>query len=359
MKVNNIPYIGLDFILKKDGVPVLLEINDHPTNSTLEGFNSNASYIVELIKLACDNKTNKLICFLLPDCFSIKPEKQIAKFIDISSHLDTSMLSTVIEFNQLGEILNSIGIDHYICDISAIEIQDKFCVVNGKRIDVLYRRSNYFPPIKTKTICINDIRARGLCLDKKRCVDILKTMIDPSNLPKEVDGNTKYVIRKPRFGSASRNIERKGIIEADKLGWLNASDEWIVQEWIEPQYLHIQDKQYYFDLRVFVINGIAKSIFIRSSAFPLSFEGNSWLTTTGKIISVYPQSNFDKNFELSETFYTSLPEIISLSEKIVKLINTYIENLDTSSEIENIPSLEEIWNFSGKLKTIYLTSKEK
>lgn len=352
--MTTLPYVGVDILIDRNRQrPVFLEINDHPTGffgATDLSLHPNISD--EFLKLI-PNIEDNFVCFLLPDFFEINNVSHATKNFEIPTNCGDSIVTLLEEFKVQAGVLKRNKIDFIFCDIKGISIKNNKCICEGKIVKTLIRRANYFPNEYCDVYSINDIRARHLCLDKKATFDILKS-IGGNFLPGLPYLDLQAIIKKPRYGSSSRDIE-KLVYYQKAFECLDTDNDFIFQEWIEPELFEIDNNKYYFDLRLFLLNGKVKQIKIRTSCFQVGQSKYDWLTTTGNSCIVYDSINGFNLDKANSRFINLFQEAIKLSEKIVTHMDNHIRKQDLKDSIKKTPSLEKMWGLKVKLENVILT----
>ena len=196
-----IPYVGLDFILKRSTTPILLEVNDHPVGlfseeSDLESLKHSTDQILNVVKR---NISKGIVCFLLPDFFEINRDGHVTRQLLFPPNIDNTLLATAKEFQLVCDSLNNMGIQSLISDVNGIKTIGTACYCQDKKIDVLVRRSNHFPKKELSVFSINDIRSRSVCVDKKRLKDVLTDKFSKSIFPSQFSNNASYLIKNLSF----------------------------------------------------------------------------------------------------------------------------------------------------------------
>lgn len=361
MIIKNISYIGLDFILTPEGRTIFIEANDHPVGLFLcpqessTGRQRLTRSLQSFAESICQVAEGGLVCFVVPDCFLIKELDRQQSCIKLPSMLSPGYVACLKEFNEIVRLLRQSGAECIVTNAKDLEIRDNDCYFRNERIAVLFRRANYFPPAQLNCFCVNDIRARALCLDKRRTLDLLKPYITSQWLPPKISEETKFVIKKPRYGFASQFIERKSLMEARDAGWFSLNGDWLLQEWVEPSRSLHGTWEYYFDLRVFLLDGEVVSIVARHSSYPINSQviyDTHWLTTTGRRVLVFPdEPSLRPEIPISEE---AILEIKRSAEGITRILNSIIEELTITNEIKSIPSLGSIWGATKEIEIIEL-----
>jgi hypothetical protein len=346
---------GLDFIISSHSNPVFLEANDHPLEvfrSSSGCSNGSRKAINEIVSFAKKHvSSHGAFCTLLPEFFAIDNPIGVIRNIDLSEIQSHEAYALLRDLGHMGNHLIAEGVDHIFCCASALIINDGYYYAANYKVDVLYVRAHHFSHCETNTICINGIRHRGLCLDKARVYSLLEQNGLIELLPKYQHATNVYFIKKPRHGRASFNISR---LHKDELTHLDPVS-WILEEWVEPQRMSFNGRDYWFDLRVNLVCGAVTSIYVRSSALPADSSPDSWLTTTGIKLLVYPSIDpqlGDVRFE--DSFSSSLANIRRLSTKISRLLDSHIQTLPAQLEARNVPTLSSILNITDDLIIINL-----
>lgn len=280
-------FAGIDLVLGQDGEWVVLEANDHPSGLLeADRLSGGTAGLVALSSALADRARNGTICLLLPDCFYLQPPSYTWGEVQrIDAHLfdDQRIACTIDEFNALASYLRHNGVPTVIADSTVVMLSAGDVVIGERlRAGALYRRAYRFPLAETSCPCINDIRLRAICPDKGWTASILAGVVklagayDPSSPPNK----GKRFIVKPNYGSGSEGVRRVAVED------LPAATDDICQEWIEPAKMRANARDYYFDVRVFVIDGEPVSYLVRRAAAPCDGESwldspLSWLTTTG------------------------------------------------------------------------------
>lgn len=163
---------------------------------------------------------------------------------------------------------------------------------DGRTFGAVYRRTHVRPDCSPEFRTINPAEAVYVCRDKQRAADLLSGLVVP-HVPTYSGGvpclsESGWYIAKPRYGSGSRGIHR---IRKDELDSHVSSSKFnVIQPWIEPDTINISERDRYFDLRLFVLDGEIIGAFARCSVAPRGGIGSGteleWLTTLGSICPV-------------------------------------------------------------------------
>lgn len=161
---------------------------------------------------------------------------------------------------------------------------------------------------------LNRAEVRRICGDKLVFARCMAQLLDDGDVPRTVGEDAgehdlawleemardsgRVVVVKPRFGFGSRGVvleraettlerlvDRSG---AEPPSWPSG---WLVQPWLEPGTCCVEGREYYFDLRIIVVNGVASAGFGRRAAAPVHgirpvSNPLRWLTTLGPRVSV-------------------------------------------------------------------------
>lgn len=391
-------YAGLDLILDKNGRWFLIEANDHPIglaeadrlalsigrHSLFEakGFHSLAQALV-------NKNRGGVICLLMPDCFrfaSLSPFGKQVKLVEEVAFDDARIMHTVNEFNSLARAIHSLNAECRIVDLRAFVPRGRdLYLTNGDPVGVLYRRAYRFPPHQVSCPCFNDLRLRTVCPDKLKTDRILRQrLLDwpaflPSTFPFEADQATRaalqdliatdrYVIVKPNFGSASTGVSRFSVREVlDNLEDLcqeqrNSYGDVLCQKWIEPSVVRSKQKDYYFDVRVFVLDGQPVSGFARRASAPAhqplwADSPLSWLTTTGPPIPL-AVSNSPKP-DIDNVAFLTVEQAESLKDLCVEAtlaLDKFAVELDYAQTFEDVQDFESLAGSVGQMQYLDLVA---
>ncbi|GGD08897.1 ATP-grasp domain-containing protein [Hyunsoonleella pacifica] len=380
--------LGIDLILDEYRQWHILEVNDHPTGLYLADqlLNTSTQFSKYLSRNGIDKIAekliskcrNKAIVLLLPDCFRIKNGFS-NRPISITDNMflgDYRIEKTLEDFNALLTYLNGKKIETFIADFSSIKQVGSKISLKSIEVGAMYRRSSQFPKNEPDCFCLNDLRLRAICPDKKQLAELLIDVGLSSNCLIYHDFNNAYtlaeewlisgqsIIIKPEKGSASVGIQKVSSIKDLKekkelLDKSKDSSNMIFQKWIEPSKTFKNGKPYYYDIRINILDGKVISGFGRSSAAPCEDVSWSetplvWLTTTGKVV---PLAIGENKVGKTDTIYLSEQEMSQL-ETIAGLINlavhTNCDNSfynDTTKKIGNFKSQEGI---KDKMHYIFL-----
>lgn len=202
---------------------------------------------------------------------------------------DLRTTSSIADFNALAAELRRLGKRVVITARDGLRMSGSdVMLTDGTRVGVLYRRTHEFPPREPRCACVNDLRARVLCLDKSRTAALLRTagLAVPRKITSRASASSPWIIVKPNFGSGSAGVMRIRADDPSLLYHLRKRGP-VVQEWIEPAMTRLRGRSHYFDVRVYVVDEQVVGRVARLAAAPhdeslFATSPLSWLTTTGR-----------------------------------------------------------------------------
>ena len=374
-------YAGLDFILDQQGKFHFLEANDHPVGLTkadklsLKQSNSifNCSGIDCLINSLVNSCENKYICLLLPDCFIIKNRHHSDRNVTLQQKYlyEGRIKLTLEDFNQLADGIYEKYPRISIVDNKGIRWKEGKCfLVTGEEIGALYRRSTQIPMTALNTFCVNDLRLRSICTDKMLTSTLILDRLPNGNSIKsysysqivelllntgEYAKENIWIIRKPKNGSASRGVKRIKVTDI-LMPEFTSPNDYIFQPWIKPATIQKRGFEYYYDIRVFVIDSKVVSGFARQSAAPISgIAANSplsWCTTTGPSIPII--SGHSKSESCVYLTKDQVHSLFSMSRKIVNTLDKYATETPHSDFSPKRIEFNELHNISEQMDFIFL-----
>jgi hypothetical protein len=368
-------YAGVDLILDRDGYWRVIEVNDHPVAlaQSLELYSAGCNIpeifqpdpFAYLAAILAQSANNSPIVLLLPESFELeRNDSPVPTDIVLSEALqydDPRVDLTISDFNHLSFALQSLGCQPAISDIAHLFTFDgNLYLDGGQRVHALFRRHSRFPTHPLNCLSVNDIRQRLVCGDKamtyEASLGILKlantiptypfsALEDTLSFLNECAIHDIPVITKPRWGSASVGVNRLSATDALKRleQGKNSEATFLCQPWIEPAVTVSRGKEYYYDLRVFVVAGNPTFGFARRAAAPsIGVASNSplsWLTTTGPRLAICDgQSTSEADapaIRLSNSKMEELTEVVSAT--IVALSGAG-NNLDHAKAVSRIPA---------------------
>lgn len=378
---------GVDLIRDTEGRWRVLEVNDHPTGlarsdslcatnpSSFDLFGSGVDILADTLY---EFNSGQTVGLLLPECFQVSGpiRSGSAKLAPGEADFDPRIESTIREFNVLARSIRR-HVNCTIGDVSTFEITGHGIVASdGDEISVLFRRASLVPPFPSDCVFVNDMRARRLCADKLRTFEVLKCLgehgppptllaaastVHNENLKRW--GFDHWVIRKPRWGAASRDVERSTLSEVLKrIDRGIGSEDMVIQPWVRPDTVCVKSTSYHFDLRLFVVDervvgGFGRRAAASASANECGVESPlCWLTTLGPVLPLALATETALNSELNALGTIALSEqeattAFTLATEAVRIMNIAADELDLSS-LADIPSFRELNGVSGDIKAV-------
>ena len=311
---------GVDVLIGEDHVPRILEVNDHPSGWTL--LPSVFERFVELLQVEAGGDAAAIV---LPECFRVATKTRVS-WSDVAPTVpdaeDLRTTRALEEINKLRGALEERGIDTLITDgpsLAAVSSLVKF--------GVIFDRSDRDVHMIGATI-VNPA-ARSICADKLSMYSTLRradpampatepfTISDASEL--RPFAPSTVVVWKPRFGGGSVGVTRGAFLDVPP----TVSHDLIVERWVKPATVMMQDREYHVDLRVFVVGGIAVGTVIRRASAPIELVSSplGWLTTTGPVIAEpFLQAG------ISPSLAVAIRHASTVAERAVAVVNQELLN---------------------------------
>ncbi|MCZ4280553.1 hypothetical protein O4H49_07175 [Kiloniella laminariae] len=374
-------YAGLDFILDQDGHWHFIEINDHPVALNRADILAKQCHyplfpgqgLSRLAQELVCQSTGNTIALLLPDCFRITGRAEKFDFIDPLQNEGPARL-TMAEFHEIAAHIREKGHPCDIVDITQIFPQaGRYYLRDGKELGLLYRRAYAFPKTQPLIPCVNDLRLRAICTDKRLIASLLQEKApdigciptyshrDENALYRFLDEMAmanSYVIRKPRDGAGSRGVER--LLARDLLQDISVEtdSQVIYQPWIRPCTYKKGGHEYHVDFRLYMVAGEAVGGFARQAAAPnahLTAESPlSWMTTNGPALPLSQKELTDKKEASFSLSAVQLETLCDRASTIVKIIEEYAAKLEYRKTCQKIPGFENQVALDGQMRTIEL-----
>jgi glutathione synthase/RimK-type ligase-like ATP-grasp enzyme len=354
-RLLSLTYAGVDLLFTSDREWVVIEVNDHPIGITRShAINTSIERVgpfsgdptVEIANLM--KSVGGRAIMLLPEYYRIttsvgKGRKRIEN-IDPTKFDDSRIQMTIEDFNGICATAINQGVEITIADITQIKtLKGEVRDVGGITADTLFRRHSTFPAGCISAFCINDVRQRKICGDKLLTYDALNAAGVPTipTHPWHANGEllqfleaasaaNEEVILKPRHGSASQSVRR--LPAAQALEELNSSiprEISICQPWIQSATVEFAPWKYYFDVRIYVVDGKAVTGFARRGAAPNTGPTRSsplsWLTTTGPTIPIaYADETGGNRIDRAVCFsHDEIDELLSIAEAAVRALDNF------------------------------------
>lgn len=362
--------VGIDLIYAADGSWRILEANDSPFGLALaDSMNAgvrDAAFVGRstpalAAELAFAGGADGVLA-LLPEGYRYIPDA--ARENDASSNRERFELTEFLrQFNILGCPFEFRGLDEI--EVVGSEVRTPTLGRPGcVYVNLIFKR---FPECRIDQLCVNDLRVRQICRDKWVTHKIgasafngrhsVKTAVladrhGCSKLLDEVRHDNGYVLLKPRFGSGGMGIIRLRAREFEfdeplelymnSILPLSTSSHWLLQEWIPSRVTNSSYRQYQFDVRVYLVNGVPLSGLVCSAAAPAD-AGDSgpltWLTTLGKKSPLLLTDSQASTNPSDVAIRTSVrDELVSLVRRFAQAIEGAAATLDYEevvSEIQN------------------------
>ncbi|MFV2103630.1 hypothetical protein [Micromonospora sp. LOL_024] len=297
---------GVDVVIAPDGVPHLIEINDRPLLLARSA-----------IRVDGVAPTRGAVDALAVDLLAAAPRGEVGVVLSEAFALPGGAEVVVDQVSSW----RPVGADAFVDDVRIRGVVEDLDAVTaavvcaGGRLRVVeaaaaarlwtaepdptglpvWNRSQI--DIRWPGPVVNHRAATALCIDKlttrRLCGGIggdVPAVEAVAHSAAPFDGAGPLVL-KPRNGSGSRSVHRghwgelRGIVDAGA-----GREDYVVEPWIEPATLADGDRDYRFDLRVFVVGGTTVGMLARRAAAAMSplVAGSplSWLTTTGRVLAV-------------------------------------------------------------------------
>lgn len=362
-------FAGIDLVRSRDGRWFVLEVNDHPSGLLEADQRAGTTRGVDALAEALITRAGGgTICLLLPECFHIAGDSASASTVarrDTELFDDARIRRTIDEFNALLIRVNECGHRAVIADVAAVSLAGREVVLHKEHVSALYRRAYQFPLRNTDCAYVNDVRLRAICPDKRRTAAVLRgsprvrmpetfhTVPDAVTCDRYAAERKKFIV-KPNFGSASAHIQRLATrdLPAEIIG-----DELLWQEWIEPATVVSRGREYYYDVRVYVVDGQVVSRIVRRAAAPcddtrLQDSALAWLTTTGPWFPlVVASGRGDEEVALPENVIGELDE---LCVDITAMLDAAARNLDYTAAAASIRPFSALSGVTGAVQRIEL-----
>jgi hypothetical protein len=360
-RVTHLVVAGVDAVYSPERGWVVLEVNDHPSGlaaADAGGCGAAGHGVVRSVALALARRAGEdCVGLLLPEAFRVgMAGAQNVASADVAWS-DTRATNAIADFNALAQELRRLGTPVAITDVDRVRMDGADVVLDGeKRVGALYRRSSSFPPRQPRCACVNDLRVRAICPDKKRTATLLEAAGVP--VPRAIRGSadvTPWVIGKPNFGSASAGVVRIQAADPALAPLLRRRRRAVVQEWIEPATTRLRRRRHYFDVRVLVVDGKVVGHVARVAAAPFDepvFAASplAWLTTTGR---PRPLRAARRSGAVSLP-QAQLDALDALCVRVVRTLDVAARGLEYAAALRSIPSFGTLAGIRGPLRPIEL-----
>ena len=324
-----------------------------------------------------------LVVLLLPDCFRIQGPgvAEVVQLAHAPDYDDVRIDRTIDEFNRLAQGVRATGARCVVTDVTRLAMRNQNVWLGSEPVSVLYRRSSEFPSGPVDTHCINDIRLRPVCTDKLSCNRLLRERLPhlalPHTVPFTFGGATteflaaqaaegRSVVLKPRYGSASRAVDRlpadQALAELDDGTSPRVDGDFVCQEWVEAGVVRQKGRDYLADVRLFLVEGDPVGALGRRAAAPVNYAWTgsplSWMTTTGPTIPVVKRGAGDgaDAFTLTARAVESLAEV---GRAVVRTIDEAISEMHFDSAMSSRRSFASLEAISGQVGLIELEARSR
>lgn len=324
--------IGFDFIKDINGTFWLVEVNDTPSyllgsKKLMDGHNSQKlaypyEYAVDKISSVLAGTKNDGVAVILRPQNNHVDEEEF--------HCDSDYIMKKVKL---------LGRECIVASPSDLDPFDGLMLRDGRKIASVYRRTHIRADCAPSLSTINPAVSGYICKDKLATHKLFSdaVFIKPINTSltpnfDELHLKTEYLIRKPRFGSASNNVFRFARDQIDR----NSTDDGNVwQPWIEPDIVYMNGKGYYYDIRVISFDGEIVGAYARCAVAPVGGIAKNtaleWLTTTGRKLPLCLNYQPDSNFIIGLT-----EDELSLIKNSIINFSDLLEDKITSYSIESI-----------------------
>ncbi|HDL7423651.1 TPA: hypothetical protein PXN54_002376 [Yersinia enterocolitica] len=330
--------IGFDFIKDINGTFWLVEVNDTPSylldsKKIMDGLNSQTlvypyEYAVDKIASVLAGTKNDGVAVIL------RPQNH---------HADEDEDEDEDEFHCDSDYIikkvKSLGRECIVASPGDLDPFDGLMLHDGRKIASVYRRTHLRADCAPSLSTINPAVSGYICKDKFITHNLfsdaifikpIKTSLTP--VFDELYLKTEYLIRKPRFGSASNNVFR---FARDQIEGSPPDDGNVWQPWIEPDIVYMNGKGYYYDIRVISFDGELVGAYARCAVAPVGGIAKNttleWLTTTGRKLPICLNYHPDSNSIIGLTE----EELLLIKNSIINF-SVLLENKITSYSTESI-----------------------
>lgn len=370
---------GLDILWSSDGEFKIIEVNDHPVGLDA-GHQLYAppqqniflsDPFLPIARILAGAAGTAPIALLLPESFMLGEKPPVMSRIKLkqqNAFADNRIEFTLSDFNHLAQAIALTGADYRFVDASALKISaDELFLITGERIHSLFRRHSAFPPCEINCFCINDIRQRVLCGNKWTTYHVIAAALGNSSIIQTYSfdrsnetmafldrcrSTCSLVVIKPAWGSASAGLSRLTPREAQQYIFHGKfANGYICQPWVEPARVFDKGKEYYYDLRVFVVGGEVVSGFGRRAAAAVDgvAAGSplSWLTTTGPWLPICDAAHTPKTDQDAAKINMSQQDLERLKALTVSaslVLSELAVALDFENAIQTIPNFQSLAN---------------
>lgn len=371
-------YAGVDLLLTGDRQWKVIEINDHPvalaqsrrlcsSDAALECFRQDPFQL--LAEQLERHDGGGAVALLLPECFELARGHRSPSQIRLREALkfdDNRVDLTISDFNELSRAIIARGREARICDAAHLRIQHRELYLDGEIVRSLFRRHSGFPRQRVDCFCLNDLRQRALCGDKlathREIVARLGDVASIPTFPFEPSERTLgflddcacrgiLVIVKPKWGSASVGVTRMdaGLALQHLATHQHERKDLICQPWIAPAVARVHERNFHFDVRLYVVAGRVVSGFARRAAAPSTGAASesplAWLTTTGPRMTLCSSVDALTDSSSSPHAILSTDEIAAMThlaaDATLALSDAGVE-MNYESAVETIPAFHSL-----------------
>lgn len=279
--------LGFDFIKGKDGQLWLIEVNDTPAHlSTYDSLSSAGGGTI--------NPNGQSAIEKIASVLSSSNEDGVAVILRTLSSNAQGENEDESDFAAIIKRVNSLGRECLVITPSDLDKSNGLSLRDGRKIISAYRRTHVRADCAPRQSTINPAIAAAICRDKLLSYSVLSTGAQVQSIPTsdcpsltESFQESKFFIKKPRFGSASRGVSR---LEAPQMCAQVKEEDYVWQPWIEPNVTEINGKPYYYDMRVISFDGEVVGAYARCAAAPVGGVATNheleWLTTLGRVLPI-------------------------------------------------------------------------
>jgi hypothetical protein len=297
MTNRSIDYISADFVIDANSDVWLIEANSIAVGAPL----SDAGFFDHLLYDIQRHREIHNLLIVLPDSLDrlltrvpskteieqVALDLRLAGFIQAAAH-------DIVRITDAAERL------HIACELSSAKNPNKLALYDSPNVCVLWF-SKEAAPFQLAPV-INRSSIRSILDDKLLFCRLIssvstKSFSIPVTLGVSLPNRSRnlgppksgQVIRKPRFGTGSKDLTRARFRD-----WSSEAtfDKYVLQEWIEPARIAWKRFEYYYDVRCIGWTGSnSPGLFLRVCAFPLALLSSgsdcAWLPTLGQMHEWY------------------------------------------------------------------------
>ncbi|SFR97076.1 ATP-grasp domain-containing protein [Anaeromicropila populeti] len=301
IKRSSFRYASVDFLIEKDGTPVFMEVNDNTLAPYYVELKSKLAGAIERKKPKLENVNSEHL-FKFLNIFRSVSQELPKKSIAILCKRKDQPLAIEKEIRYLIKLFQKQGYYSEMYIPSDCEIRNNRLYIPKEAYypDIIFRRNFSFPSEKIEQVVINDLDVRLITGNKYNTHRVINKYLNMSGQsfrqPETyLAANSKELlhiiqmfhsrgqdcITKPNtsyggegFGVFLQNkdnsFEYKQQMQIIEKHFKN-HEEYLVQEKVDAALFDSNDgKQYCFDLRIMVYNGVFAGIEGRRSSNPLS-----------------------------------------------------------------------------------------